>query len=268
MPFCNGSRTAGTRTSVLALSPALLLLALGAAAETVRTVNGADIDSTVLDAYVLSRTQRPTAQLTAEERETLLSELEDLYLLSTQQSAEAVAKEPEVTAQIELQTRGLIAQQVATRYIESIEVSDEEVQTEYAKQAELAPPLQFKARHILVESQGAAAAIIEELDGGADFVELATEKSTGPTGPSGGDLGWFLPEQMVQPFSEAVAAMEDGAYTATPVQTQFGWHVILREDSRDAEAPPLENVRDAVEQAIRQQKFQDYLQAIRANAAN
>ena len=268
MSSCNGSRTAGTRLSVLALSPALLLFALGAGAQTIRTINGADIDSTVLDAYVLSRAQRPTAQLTAEERETLMVELEDLYLLSTQDSAEAIRKEPAVTAQIELQTRGIIAQQVATRYLESIEVTDEEVEAEYAEQAQLAPPLQFKARHILVESQGEAAGIIEELDGGADFVELATEKSTGPTGPSGGDLGWFLPEQMVQPFSEAVAAMEDGAYTATPVQTQYGWHVILREASREAEAPPLENVRDSIEQAIRTQKFQSYLETIRENASN
>ena len=264
----NGSRTAGTRAAVSALYPALLLLALGAPAETVRTVNDVDIDSTVFDAYVLSRTQRPTAQLTAEERETLLSELADLYLLSTQESAATIRNEPRVIAQIELQTRGLVAQQVAARYIESIEVTDEEVQAEYAEQADLAPPLQYKARHILVESQGAAAAIIEELDAGGDFVELATEKSTGPTGPSGGDLGWFLPEQMVPEFSQAVVAMEDGAYTAQPVQTQYGWHVILREDSRDAEAPPLENVRDTIEQAIRQEKFQTYLQSIRDDAAN
>lgn len=261
-----GSRTDGTRSSALLLSPALLLIAVGASAETVKTVNGADIDSSVLNYYMESRTQRPSAQVSAEERSSMLDELTNIYLLSTQDAASSIRNEPEVMAQIELQTRGIIAQAVATRYVDGLTISAEEIEAEYAEQATLAPPLQYKARHILVESQGAATSIIEELDGGADFVELAKEKSTGPSGPNGGDLGWFSPDQMVQPFSAAVIAMEDGAYTAEPVQTQFGWHVILREDSRESEAPPLESVRDTIEQALRQKKFQSYLEEIRASA--
>ena len=101
----------------------------------------------------------------------------------------------------------------------------------------LEPPKEFKARHILVETQSEANSIVAELEGGANFAELAKTKSTGPSGPNGGDLGWFSPNQMVQPFSQAVAALEDGAFSKTPVQTQFGWHVILREDSREATPP-------------------------------
>jgi peptidyl-prolyl cis-trans isomerase C len=114
-----------------------------------------------------------------------------------------------------------------------------------------------------VETQAAAIDLITQLNEGADFAELAKESSTGPTGPNGGDLGWFSPEQMVKPFSDAVAAMEDGAYTSEPIQTQFGWHVILREESRDTQPPTLESVRDTIKQRIEQNKFQAYLDGLR-----
>ena len=266
MTFSNCSASAGTRLLALAAGIISIVASAASSAETVSTINGTDIDSSVLNFYMQSRTQRPPAQVTAEERAILISELEDLYLLSTQDSAAAVRSNPEIQAQIELQTRSLIAQTVATQYITAMNITDEEVLAEYQEQAELAPPLQYKARHILVESQGAAATIITELDTGSDFETLAKEKSTGPSGPNGGDLGWFSPNQMVKPFSDAVAAMEDGQYSSSPVQTDFGWHVILREDSREAEAPPLESVRETIVQALQQKKFQSYLEEIRASA--
>ena len=125
--------------------------------------------------------------------------------------------------------------------------------------------MQFKARHILVETQSAAADLITQLDEGADFEELAKEHSTGPSGPSGGDLGWFAPNQMVKPFSDSVSGLENGAYTKEPVQTEFGWHVILREDSRNNEPPPLDSVRDVIKQNVEQGKFQDFLQSLRTS---
>jgi peptidyl-prolyl cis-trans isomerase C len=266
MTLSNCSAFAGTRP--LALIAGILTILAGSmtSAETVSTVNGAAIDSSVLDFYMQSRTQRPPSEVTAEERTALLGELTDLYLLSTQESAKAVRADPQMQAQIELQTRSLVAQNVATQYIAAMDITDEEILAEYQEQSTLAPPLQYKARHILVESQGAAATIITELDLGGDFEALAKEKSTGPSGPNGGDLGWFSPNQMVKPFSDAVAAMEDGQYSSTPVQTDFGWHVILREESRTTEAPPLESVRDTIVQALQQKKFQSYLEAIREGA--
>lgn len=265
MSIFRGSRPAGTGAAAVALT-AVLGVSLPAFAETVSTINGKDIDSSVLDFYIESRTQRPAVQVSADERTALLEELEDIYLLATQENAAAVRSQPRVQAQIELQTQSLIAQNVASEYISNMTISDEEIQAEYSQQADMAPPLQYKARHILVESQGEAAAIIEELDQGADFEALAKEKSTGPSGPNGGDLGWFSPNQMVAPFSQAVAGMDDGAYSSAPVQTDFGWHVILREDSRESEAPPLDSVRDSVRQAIQQKRFQAYLEQIRFQA--
>jgi len=256
-----GVRLAIAATAVFLTSPVTGL------AETVDTVNGTPIDSAVLDFYIESRTQQTADQATPEERTALLTELRDIYLLSTQDAADAVTEDPRVQAQIELQTRSLIAQTVATDYIEGMEISDEDVQAKYAEQSEMAPPLQYKARHILVESQGEAASIIEELDQGGDFEALATDRSTGPSGPNGGDLGWFSPNQMVAPFSAAVAELEDGAYTKEPVQTDFGWHVILREESRESEPPPLDSVTDTIRQGIQQERFQAYLDEIRASSS-
>ena len=234
-----------------------------ASAETVMTVNDVDIDSSVFNTYGESRFQKPAMQMTGEERALVEQELTDIYLLTSQPSAERFEQDPSIKAQIELQYRGTIAQAVARDFIESNPATEEEIFAEYEAQLTLAPTQQFKARHILVESQAAAQDLITQLEGGADFQELAREHSTGPSGPQGGDLGWFSPDQMVAPFSNAVAELEDGAFTTEPVQTQFGWHVILREETRDNEPPTLESVRDTIKQRVEQTKFQNYIQSLR-----
>ena len=233
------------------------------AAETVATVDGIDIDSTVFDAYLESRFQKPAAQATPDERATVERELTDIYLLTTQPKAKEFAEDPRIKAQIELQYRGTIAQAVARDFVESHPATDAEILAEYEAQLEQSSDKQYKARHILVETQAEAQDLISQLEKGADFQALAKEHSTGPSGPNGGDLGWFSPDQMVKPFADAVIGLEDGAFSKSPVQTQFGWHVILREDSRDNEPPTLESVRDAIKQRIEQQKFQDYMQELR-----
>lgn len=234
-----------------------------AVAETIQTVNGVDIDSSVLNLYLETRFGKPADSLTEQERNTAKQEIVDIYLITTQPRAIELANEPRTKAQLELQRRGLLAQLTATDFMSANEATEEEIQQAYKEQIALAPDSQFKARHILVETQAAAQEIIGELDAGSDFAELAKEKSTGPSGPNGGDLGWFSPEQMVKPFSDAVAALEDGAYSSEPVQTQFGWHVILREESRANEPPTLESVRDMIRQRIAQEKLQDFIEKLR-----
>ncbi len=259
-----------TKPFPLIAACAFLTLAssMEARGDTVVTVNGEPIDSSVLDVYMENRIDKPLAQVTEEERQVLLSELTDIYLLSTQESAEALEKDPRIAAQIELQTRGVLAQAVAAEFFASSAVTDEEIQAEYTEQVVQAPRIQFKARHILVPTQGVATDIIGRLDEGADFQELAKEKSTDSSGPNGGDLGWFSPDRMVKPFADAVAALEDGKYTTSPVQTEFGWHVILREESRQPEPPTMESVRDALVQNVQQRKFQAHLEELRSDAAD
>lgn len=245
----------------------IALVSINVNAETVNTVNGAPIDSSVVDFYLESRTQRPAVQITDAERTSLLEELTDIYLLSSDEQAAEVTKDPKVKAQLELQRRGVIAQIVASKFFEGVNVTEEEILAAYDVQAAKAPPLQFKARHILLESQGEAIAVIGELDIGGKFEDLAKERSTGPSGSSGGDLGWFSPNQMVKSFSDAVEALEDGKYTASPVQTEFGWHVIFREESRQTEAPTLDGVREIIVQNIQQDKFKQYLESLRSSMA-
>ncbi len=254
-------------TSKLALVMAAtttLMFGSIAVAETVATVNGVAIDSTLLNMYLESRIQKPAVQASPEERSAVTQELTDIFLLTTQPNAKELENDPLVKAQIELQSRAALAQAVATDFFAKNPATDGEILAEYETQMKAAPTQQFKARHILVETQAAATDLITQLDGGADFAELAQANSTGPTGPNGGDLGWFSPDQMVKQFSDAVAGLADGAHTSEPVQTQFGWHVILREESRDNQPPTLESVRDVLKQRIEQTKFQGYLERLRA----
>lgn len=265
MKFFNVSSSIGACR--LALTATTLFAVAGVAnGEVITTVNGAAIDSAVLDFYIQSRTNRPSAQSTPQEREALTAELTDIFLLSTQEAATRHEKDPVIQAQLELQRRGILAQAVATEFYSGLTVTEEEIAKEYANQAALAPSQQYKARHILVETQGEAAEIITLLNGGADFIEVATARSSGPSGPNGGELGWFSPDQMVKPFSDAVVNLKDGEHTKEPVQTQFGWHVILREESRATAAPTLESARPEISQYLQNQKFQAYLQNLRDTA--
>lgn len=264
MLFRNSSRLVGTPMAAIGLILVAFAAGTPASAETVFTVNGTEVDSAVVDVYFENRLGEASAQPSPEQRTALISELRDIYVLATQDVAAELAENPRLAARIELQKQGTLAQAVAQDFMANVTVSEEEMRAEYEEQVELAPPLQFKARHILVPTQSAATDVITELDGGADFQELATEKSTGPSAPNGGDLGWFSPDQMVPPFSNAVAALEDGSYTPQPVQTQFGWHVILREASRENQPPTFESVRDQITQQVQQKKFQAHLATLRS----
>lgn len=251
--------------STMIVTAAIASMSL-ANAETVMTFNGQSMDSNLVDAYIAGRLQKPIEQATAEERELLTNEVADVFLLSTLDMAEELEKDPAVAAQLELQRIGILARAVVGKLAEDIVVSEEEILATYEEQIKLAPGQQYKARHILVETQGEAVEIIELLIGGADFITLAEERSTGPSGPNGGDLGWFMPDQMVKPFSDAVVSLEDGRYTTDPIQTQFGWHVILREESRAAEPPPLEGVRENIVANVQSEKLRAKIAELRAAA--
>ena len=149
-----------------------------------------DIDPNVFKVYLESRIQQPASQATREQTEAIRQELTDIYLLSNTDRAAEIMGGADLSARIELHSRAMIAQAVATDFIANNPATEDEMRALYDEQVKLAPPLEFKARHILVETQGEATDLIAQLEGGADFAELAKEKSTGPSGPSGGDLGW------------------------------------------------------------------------------
>lgn len=146
-------------------------------------------------------------------------------------------------------------------------VTDAAVQTKYDSFVKgFAGKTEVHARHILVDAEDKAVAAIAELKNGADFAELARKKSTGPSGPSGGDLGYFAEGQMVPEFSRAAFALEKGKYTETPVKTQFGWHVIKVEDRRQAKAPALDEVQQELRTELSRDARAQYVAALRKGA--
>ena len=184
---------------------------------------------------------------------------------------EVLAQQPEavetnrVKLALENERRALVASERLAVVSQDL-VTDEAIEAKYAELfGSVEPKLEYNANHILVDTEEEAAALVAELEGGADFEALAKEKSTGPSGPSGGALGWFGEGQMVAPFEQAVMELEVGAVSG-PVQTQFGWHVIKLNETRKAEAPALDDVREELELQVRQTMVQQKIEELTAAA--
>ena len=238
-----------------------------ASADGVASVNGTSISAEVVDVYAAGRLRKAPEEVTDEDRAGVITEVQDIYLLADLARKKGLDKDPQVVAQLSLQQKSILAQALVGEYRDNNPPTEEELRAEYDRTASGAAGRQYKARHILVETEHEAKSVIEELNKpGADFAEMARERSTGPSGPQGGDLGWFSPESMVKPFSDAVIALADGESSSSPVQTQFGWHVILREESRANTPPPFEEVKDQISMALQQQKLQQYLEEQRSAA--
>ena len=262
MNFSLGSNLIRTRITSAIIATAVLLMHTPVSAQ--QPSAAMPFEKEVLDLLLESRIQKPASQATAQEIESAVDELTNIYVISDLPRAKELGQSPAIRAQIELQERAVLFNAFANDFLVTNQATDQEIFNAYEEQYALSPPKEFKARHILVDTQGEAVALVEDLEGGADFVELAKANSTGPSAQSGGDLGWFTAQAMVKPFSDAVADIEDGGFTPEPVQTQFGWHVILREGSRDSAPPPLESVRDVIKQRISQQKFLDFMNDLRS----
>jgi peptidyl-prolyl cis-trans isomerase C len=166
-----------------------------------------------------------------------------------------------VTLSLENEERSLIAAEVIERVMAGA-VDDVTLQAAYAAEYKSgAGGEEYNASHILVETEEEAIAIKAELGAGADFAETAQAKSTGPSGPNGGQLGWFGPGRMVPDFEAAVIALKAGEIS-DPVQTQFGWHLIILNETRTVDAPALDAVRADLEQVIQQQAVEDHIQRL------
>ena len=183
--------------------------------------------------------------------ELIVDQLIQQQLLGQQQDALTKLN----TLAIENETRSLRAVQTVNALIEE-ELTDEAIQEAYdAKYADFEGVDEFNASHILVETEEQAKEIKAQLDDGADFAELAKEHSTGPSGPNGGELGWFGSGQMVPAFEAAVIGLKKGQ-VSEPVKTQFGWHLVTLNDKRKSEAPELDQVRAELTQTLQQDVIQ------------
>ncbi len=206
-------------------------------------------------------------QMPADQQEPfIVNMLVESHLLAEAARKDGVADSEEYKRQV----KWLEAQALREAYIRkrtAAMVSDEEVKAKYDEaRAQVSGRKEIQARHILLKTQEEAVAVIAELDKGADFAELAKSKSTGPTGPRGGDLGFFGEGRMVPEFEKAAFALEKGAYTKEPVQTQFGWHVIKKEDEREQAFPAFDEVKDRIKVSLQAEKLQGMIKELRDNA--
>ena len=232
----------------------------------VATVNGEPLPESLFRLYVINASQKSPDDLTAEQRDSAIEDLVRLKLLAASAEERGLPNERTVAAELELQRLQLIARSMALRYLEENPATDAEIQKMYEDNLPRLAGLEYKARHILVDSADEAAAVIAELQQGKEFVALAQERSGGPTGPNGGDLGWFSAESMVLPVAQAVQSMQVGSFSTEPVQTDFGYHVLLLEDTRAREAPALESVREELKNAVDRNKIQELVNSLRNTA--
>jgi len=245
-------------------SPATEAAAVTVAKEdAVAVVNGKYISKDALTKLENEISQRNQGQSFPKEK--LLEELIQRELLVQEAVQKQLDKTAEYSKQLETVKSTLLTQAAVQNFLKSSPVTDADLEAEYNKNV-AASGTEYKARHILVKAEDEAKQIITELSAGSDFAELAKAKSTGPSGPQGGDLGWFAAGQMVAPFSEAVIALEDNKFTLEPVQTQFGYHVILREGSRSQTPPPFESIKEQIRPMLQRQKLQEFLSGLRTKA--
>jgi len=232
--------------------------------DAIAVVNGQFISKAALDTLTTEVTERSRGQKVPQDK--LIDELVRRELLIQEAKNKHLDTSKDIVERLAMMKNALLSQAAVEDYIKSNPVTDAELQAEYDKQVGNGEGVEFKARHILVKTEEAAKAIIIKLAKGADFAELAKTESTGPSKTQGGDLGWFGAKQMVPEFSSAVAALENKKFTLTPIKTQFGWHIILREDSRKQTPPPFAAIKSQLQPLVQRQKLTDYLDALRKGA--
>ncbi|MGR3467223.1 MAG: peptidylprolyl isomerase [Shimia sp.] len=223
----------------------------------VATVNGDDI--TV--AHVLDIRRQLPAEYANIPNDVLWNGIVD-QLIQQRVLAESIAAPSWLDEALENQRASILAGRAVAELADSA-VTEGAARDAYDAQiADFEGETQYNASHILVETEEEAQQIVTDLDGGADFAELAMERSTGPSGPRGGELGWFGAGMMVAPFQEAVETLEVGGVSA-PVQTQFGWHVITLNDIRTTEPPAFEAVREDIEGQLRSEALEARIDELR-----
>ena len=174
-------------------------------------------------------------------------------------------KNPELTVQLELQRQQMLGQAYFQEYFKANPITEEALRKEYEAAKAQMPSKEFKAHHILVRQEEEAKQIIAQLKKGANFERLAAEKSLDPgSRTNGGDLGWG--NRYVPPFIAALDKLKKGQLTDTPVQTQFGWHVIRLDDARPAAVPTFDEVKNNIQQQMQNQAVQRVITDLRAKA--
>jgi peptidyl-prolyl cis-trans isomerase C len=232
----------------------------------VAIVNGAPISRTEYDIYLKNLLQGKQQELTPEQKNQVLDELIGMQLLAAQADKDGLEKDPDTAAQLQVLRLRVMADAGSQKFLKGQEPTDAELHAEYDSAIAAMDKNEYHARHILVATKDQADQIIKKLKGGAKFEDLAKSQSIDGSKTNGGDLGWFTLARMVKPFGDAVKGLKKGEYTQQPVQTQFGWHVIKLEDTRDVTPPPFDQVKSQLSNGVIRKKLQAYVEQLKKDA--
>jgi peptidyl-prolyl cis-trans isomerase C len=228
------------------------------------TVNGKAISRSELDAFTALR--KNTKQEQQQNSADLLQEMISREVLIQNATEAGVHHRPEFVAELANHRNNLLINTLLQEHLAKQTITEEQLHDEYERQISQMDLREYRARHILIDTEAWAAEIIKELDAGSDFIDLAKKHSTGPSAPKGGDLGWFRGQTMVPPFAAAVKGMKKGSYSQKPVQTRFGWHVILLEDMRDRKPPGFDKIKGQLQSMLNNEALNAYITELRQKA--
>jgi peptidyl-prolyl cis-trans isomerase C len=237
------------------------------AAPPVATINGRPISHSLYELYAKSMANKPSAELTAEQRTQLLDALVRNELAADEAVKQGLDQKGDAPAALELGRLQVLPNALGEAYFKDKKVTDEELKAEYDTQVAALPKTQYHVLHILVKTQDEAQKLIDQLKKGAKFEDLAKKNSidTG-SAAKGGDLDWVSPAGLVKPFADALVAMKKGETSTAPVQSQFGFHVIRLLDTRETTPPPFDTVKSQVENIVLQKKWKAYTDELEKNA--
>ena len=257
LAFAQGSAKDGAKDA--ARKPA-------AAQAPVATVNGVAVPRSRME-FLMQQQKARGAQDNEQMRAMVREELVNREVVQQEAQRSGVARSPEVQAQVDLARQEIIVGAYIRDWVRKHPLTDAEVQKEYDRAKQQTGDKEYRARHILVETEGEAQGLIAELQKGAKFDELAEKHSKDSgTKERGGDLDWSLPSAYERQFSEAMTKLEKGKVTDAPVRTRYGYHVIRLDDVRPMNFPPLADLRPRIQQQLVQNRVQELIQGLRAKA--
>lgn len=228
-------------------------------------VNGKAIPAVRAEAMMAAQVaqgQKDTPEL----RKAVREELVRREMLAQEAQKKGLDKKPDVQGQMDLARQGVLIGAYLNDYVRSHPITDEAIKKEYDTIRVALGDKEYKARHILVEKEDDAKAIVEKLKKGEKFDELAKQSKDPGSKERGGELGWATPGSYVKPFAEAMVKLAKGKFTETAVKSDFGYHVIMLDDTRELKAPGLDDVKGQIAQRLQQRMVEQHIAEIRGKA--
>ena len=232
----------------------------------VATVDGRPIGRDTYEFYVKGVAGKPSAELNAEQRDQALENLVRAQVIAEQAEKDGLTKDTNTAALLELSRLNVLQQALSEKYLKDKKPTEQELRAEYETQISAMSKTEYHARHILVATNTFADKLIKDLEKGGKFEDIAKRESMDSSKEQGGDLGWFTPDRMVKPFSDAVLTLKTGEYTHAPIHTQYGWHIIKLEDTRELAPPAFDTVKQRLDQMVQGKKFKTYVDGLMKTA--